>query len=269
MADPIDMSILRVDCIKDSMRFHFKVLPFGLHRAPASFQRLMNQVLQGLSFTAAYLDDIVVYSDTWDQHLQHLQKVLGHLQKAGLTVNPRKCAVAKTETEYLGFVISNGVLRPQVGKVRAVEECPMPHTRKQLHSFLGMSGFYNKFFHNFSTRTVVLTDMVGSQSSNQLQWTREVEAAFQDIWRALNTSPVLFNPDFDQPFILQTDASDRGIGAVLLQGPPRLTASHCILQSQTLSQRSMLNYGERMSSCKMGSEFPDVLPPGQGVYVRN
>lgn len=200
--------------------FHFKVLAFGLHGAPASFQRLMDQVLQGLTFTAAYLDDIVIYSNTWEQHLQHIQEVLQRLQKAGLTVNSRKCAIAKTETEYLGFVIGNGVIKPQVGKVRAIAECPQPRTRKELRSFLGMAGFYNKFIPNFSSRAAVLTDMVGSRSPSQLKWTKDTEAAFQDLRTALSKESVLHNPDFNQSFILQTDASDRGLGAVLLQGAP-------------------------------------------------
>ncbi len=200
--------------------FHFKVLAFGLHGAPASFQRLMDQVLQGLTFTAAYLDDIVIYSDTWEQHMQHIREVLQRLQEAGLTVNPRKCAIAKAETEYLGFVIGKGVIKPQVGKVQAIEGCPQPRTRKELRSFLGMAGFYNKFIPSFSSRAAVLTDMVGSRSPNQLRWTREAEAALQDIRTALSKDSVLHNPDFNQSFILQTDASDRGLGAVLLQGGP-------------------------------------------------
>ncbi len=200
--------------------FNFKVLAFGLHGAPASFQRLMDQVLQGLTFTAAYLDDIVIYSETWEQHVEHIREVLQRLQEAGLTVNSRKCAIAKAETEYLGFVIGKGVIRPQVEKVGAIEGCPQPRTRKELRSFLGMAGFYNKCVPNFSSRAAVLTDMVGSRSPNQLRWTREAEAAFQDIRTALSKDSVLHNPDFNQSFILQTDTSDRGLGAVLLQGGP-------------------------------------------------
>ncbi len=124
--------------------FHFKVLDFGLHGAPASFQRLMDQVLIGLTFTAAYLDDIVIYSETWEKHMEHIREVLQCLQEAGLTVNSWKCVIAKAETEYLGFVIGKGVIRPQVEKVRAIEVCPQPRTRKELRSFLGMAGFYNK-----------------------------------------------------------------------------------------------------------------------------
>lgn len=200
--------------------FQFKVLPFGLHGAPASFQRLMDQVLCGLSeFAGAYLDDVVIYSTSWAQHLEHLQVVFQRLQEAGLTINPGKCAFAKAEIEYLGFVIGNGQVKPQVAKVQAIQNCPLPQTRKQLRSFLGMAGFYNRFIPNFSSRAAVLTDMVGSRCPNQVQWTTEAEAAFRDLQQALSKEPVLFSPDFDQDFVLQTDASERGLGAVLLQGP--------------------------------------------------
>lgn len=181
----------------------------------------MDQILHGLSFTAAYLDDIVIYSDTWEQHLQHLQKVLQRLQQAGLTINPLKCAVARTEIEYLGYVIGKGVVRPQVKKVEVIQQCRLPQTRKELRSFLGMAGFYNRFIPNFSGRAAALTDMVGSRCPNRLQWSEEAKMAFRDIQSALGEEPLLHNPDFNKSFIVQTDASERGIGAVLLQGSPK------------------------------------------------
>ena len=200
--------------------FQFTVLPFGLHGAPATFQRLMDQVLYGLSeFACAYLDDIVIYSTTWEKHVEHLKAVLDHLHAAGLTINPDKCVLAKKETEYLGFTIGGGLIKPQVQKVHAIESCPLPQTRKQLRSFLGMAGFYHRFIPNFSARAAVLTDRTGSRCPNQVQWTEEAVAAFKDIQKSLSKSPVLHNPNFEEQFMLQTDASERGVGAVLLQGP--------------------------------------------------
>ncbi|KAG1925917.1 hypothetical protein F2P79_025210 [Pimephales promelas] len=139
--------------------------------------------------------------------------------KTGLTINPTKCVFAKPETEYLGFIIGNGVIKPQVHKVHALESCPLPQTRKQLRSFLGMAGFYHRFIPNFSARAAPLTDRTGSRCSNQVRWTEEAVAAFRDIQQSLGKNPVLYSPDFEKAFILQTDASERGIGAVLLQGP--------------------------------------------------
>lgn len=110
----------------------------------------------------------------------YLGTVLERLQSAGLTINPSKCVFAKAETEYLGFVIGNGVLKPQVNKIQAIKSCPLPETRKQLRSFLGMAGFYQRFIPHFSARAASLTDLMGSRCPNQVQWTEEAEAAFRD-----------------------------------------------------------------------------------------
>jgi len=111
--------------------FQFKVMPFGLHGAAATFQRLIDQVLSNLTgFTSAYLDDIVIYSSTWEEHLQHLGDVINHIRLAGLTINPSKCSMAKAETEYLGYVIGHGVIKPQVQRIQAIKNCPVPQTGK-------------------------------------------------------------------------------------------------------------------------------------------
>ena len=110
-------------------------------------------------FACAYLDDIVVYSTTWEEHLGHLKEVLDRLHSAGLTINPATCVLARTETGYLGFTIGGGLIKPQVHKVHAIESCPLAQTRKQLRSFLGMAGFYHWFIPNFSARAALLTDV--------------------------------------------------------------------------------------------------------------
>lgn len=177
----------------------------------------MDEVLSGMSdFAAAYLDDIVIFSSTWEEHLRHLETVMERLRSAGLTVNAAKCVFGKAEIEYLGFVIGNGVIKPQVNKVAAMESCPLPDTRKQLRSFLGMAGFYHRFIPNFSARAASLTDVTGSSSPNKIHWTEEAKLAFQDLQYSLSKSPVLHSPDFDKPFILRREAW----GAVLLQGAP-------------------------------------------------
>lgn len=184
----------------------------------------MDQVLRDSSaFAAAYLDDIVLYSDSWEQHLEHLCTILGCLHVAGLTVNPAKCAFAASETEYLGHIIGNGMIRLQVSKIQAIESCPLPQTRKQLRSFLGMAGFYCRFIPQFSTRAALLSDLTGSRSPNQM-WTEEAVAAFHDIRQSMSKQPVLYGPNFNDHFFVQTDASDRGLGAVFLQGPPEMMA---------------------------------------------
>ncbi len=137
-----------------------RVLPFGLHGAAATFQRMMDQVLHGTEdFAAAYLDDIIIFSQNWEEHLEYLKEVLTRIKAAGLTIRPDKCALAKPETQYLSFVLGHGVIRPQVGKVEAIKTAGRPETKKQVRDFLGLIGWYRKCIQNFSARAITLTNL--------------------------------------------------------------------------------------------------------------
>ncbi|KAL3967106.1 alpha-2-macroglobulin-like protein [Sarotherodon galilaeus] len=198
--------------------YQFKVMPFGLQGAPATFQRLMDHVLRDVSaFSAAYLDDVVVYSQSWEEHVIHLQKVLRSIRMAGLTINPKKCSIAKREVEYLGFVVGSGKIKPQVGKIEAIQSFPVPTTKRKVRGFLGLVGWYRKFIPSFAERSTVLNDLTKGSAPNKVRWTEDCEQAFGDLKEAVCTHPVLHSPDFNKPFILQTDASGVGLGAVLQQ----------------------------------------------------
>ncbi|XP_032442308.1 uncharacterized protein LOC116734877 [Xiphophorus hellerii] len=198
--------------------YQFRVMPFGLQGAPATFQRLMDHVLRDVSaFSAAYLDDVVVYSQSWEEHLIHLQEVLHRIRLAGLTVNPKKCNVAQREVEYLGFVIGFGKIKPQVGKMDAIHSFPVPTTKKKVRGFLGLVGWYRKFIPSFAERAAVLNHLTKGAAPNKVCWTEDCDRAFKDLKQAVCTHPVLHTPDFTKPFILQTDASGVGLGAVLQQ----------------------------------------------------
>ncbi|KAM4549940.1 uncharacterized protein V3H82_019144 [Fundulus diaphanus] len=201
--------------------FQFTVMPFGLHGAPATFQRLMDRVLQGCGdCSAAYLDDVVIFSDTWEQHLQHLERVLGKIEQAGLTLNPAKCQWAKEEAQYLGYRLGRGEVRPQVDKVDAIRSCPRPRTKKEVRSFLGLAGWYRRFVPQFATIAAPLTALTEKAQRNPVVWSEDCETAFQTLKTCLCSSPVLRSPDFNQRFLVQTDASAVGLGAVLAQGDP-------------------------------------------------
>lgn len=198
--------------------FQFKVMPFGLQGAPATFQRLMDQVLMEASdFAAAYLDDVVIFSQTWEEHVNHLQHVLQLIRSAGLTINPHKCKLAQRQVEYLGYVVGQGQVRPQVGKVEAIHAYPVPTTKRKVRAFVGLVGWYSKFIPHFAERAAVLTDLTKVSAPNKVKWTEECDKAFKDLKSAISSDSVLYSPDFDVPFILQTDASGVGLGAVLLQ----------------------------------------------------
>ncbi len=198
--------------------YQFKVMPFGLQGAPATFQRLMDHVLRDLfDCAAAYLDDVVIFSQSWEEHMVHLQHVLQNIEAAGLTINPHKCAVAQREVEYLGYVIGFGQIKPQLGKVEAIQSFPVPTTKKKLRGFLGLVGWYRKFVPHFADKAVVLNNLTKASAPSKVHWTDECDRAFRDLKEAICSHPVLHSPDFEKPFILQTDASGVGLGAVLLQ----------------------------------------------------
>ena len=199
--------------------FQYTVMPFGLKGAPATFQRLMDGVLEGAwEYAGAYLDDVVIFSATWEEHLVHVRDVFQRIKDAGLTINPAKCSLAKSQVEYLGFIIGSGVVRPQVGKVSALTDTPVPKTKSQVRSFLGMVGWYRRFIPNCSSRAAVLTELTKKDRPNRVRWTDQCQRAFEDLRDCLCTNPVLQQPDFNLPFTVQTDASGVGLGAVLLQG---------------------------------------------------
>ncbi|KAI2645215.1 Retrovirus-related Pol polyprotein from transposon 17.6 [Labeo rohita] len=171
----------------------------------------------GHHHAAAYLDDVVVHSEAWEEHLDHLRRVLSELRRAGLTANPRKCHLAFSEAKYLGFQVGRGLIRPQEKKVEAIHNAPKPQTKTQVRAFLGLAGYYCCFIPNFSSLAAPLTDLTRKGQPEKVCWTATAEEAFVRIKTALTSSPVLRAPDFSCPFLLQTDASDTGLGAVLSQ----------------------------------------------------
>ena len=198
--------------------FQFNVMPFGLQGAPATFQRLMDRLIQGLNgYSAAYLDDLVVYSETWEEHLEHLRTILQRIREAGLTVKKKKCQLGMSHCLYLGHVVGGGTVKLEQSKVEAVWQWKAPRTKKQVRSFLGLTGYYRRFIPNYATIAAPLMDLTKKTAPNQVNWTTSCEEAFQELKRLLCSYPILCAPDFDKPFVLQTDASDRGIGAVLSQ----------------------------------------------------
>ncbi|GFN76489.1 Pol polyprotein [Plakobranchus ocellatus] len=195
----------------------FTVLHFGLQCAPAAFSRLMRKVFHGLSNVKNYIDDIIVYHATWDRHLEGIRSVLERLQSAGLTARPTKCLIAFPEVEFLGHKIGSGTLCPTTEKVEAIRSAETPQTKKQLRSFLGLAGFYRRYIPNFSAIANPRTDATKKGMPNKIQWDQPHERAFQAVKSCLSKSRVLRQPDFKKTFILATDASDTGVGAVLMQ----------------------------------------------------
>nr|XP_046229617.1 uncharacterized protein LOC124050808 isoform X1 [Scatophagus argus] len=201
--------------ITPSGLFSYTVMSFGLRNAPATFQRLMNIVLSGLEGCAVYLDDVVIYSNTWEEHLARIKELFDRLREARLTVNLAKCEFAKATVTYLGKVVGQGKVCAVQAKVRAIEDFPVPTTKKELQRFLGLVGYYRNFCRNFSTVIAPLTDLL--KGKVRFIWSESCQLAFDNVKAILCSPPVLAAPRMGLPFTLQVDASDVGAGAVLLQ----------------------------------------------------
>ena len=201
--------------------FEFRVMPFGLTNAPAVFQRLMQKVLNGLNpargpgFVVVYIDDILIYSRTLDDHLSHIGQVLNRLQAAGLKLKASKCHFLRQEVEYLGHLITPKGLLPNPNKVCAVTNYPAPASVTQVRQFVGLVSYYRRFVRNFARLAAPLHRLM--QKDITFYWTMECQEAFEALKKRLVEAPVLVYPDFSTGFVLETDASYQGLGAVLSQ----------------------------------------------------
>ena len=174
-------------------------------------------VLHPIKNNIHFIDDIIIFTETFEHHLKVLDELFQRLRRAGLTAKPSKCSFAYPSLNCLGHVIGNEQLRPMSDKVKAIQDAPRPGTKKQLRSFLGLIGFYRKFVPNFACIALPLTDLTRKGCPTKLVWEKCHEIAFQSLKSSLIHSPILKLPNIKESFILQTDASDRGLGAVLLQ----------------------------------------------------
>ncbi|XP_070206100.1 uncharacterized protein [Littorina saxatilis] len=200
-------------------QFQFTVMPFGLKNAVAVFSRMMRALLEplGRNDVHNFMDDILVATETWKEHLAALEAVLRRLEQANLSARPMKCFVGFEELSFLGHVVRKGEILPEDNKLQKIDEAPVPETKKQVRAFLGLAGYYRKFIPNFSAIALPLSDLTKKNSPNTVVWTAECEKAFRALKARLTSKPVLQLPDLSQPFTLRTDASDHGLGAVLMQ----------------------------------------------------
>jgi hypothetical protein len=206
-------------------------MPFGLTNAPATFQRLMESCMGDLYLTYCllYLDDIVIYSKTYSEHLERLEAVFGRLKEAGLKLKPSKCNFFQKTVKYLGHVASEQGIAVDPEKTRVVHDWPVPTNLTEMLSFLGFVGFYRRFIKNFSRVARPLNDLnhgsgkVGKKKKLRKKpavpfvWGTEQQIAFEEMKRLSTTTPVLAFADYSKPFVLHTDASLDGLGAVLYQ----------------------------------------------------
>ncbi|GBG87846.1 hypothetical protein CBR_g46002 [Chara braunii] len=194
------------------------VMPFGLTNAPDTFQRAMNDIFRDIleQYVLVYLDEILVYSRTLEEHLRHLRDVLDRLRGHGFYAKLSKCRFAQHKVDFLGHYVSDQGLHMDDAKITAIAEWSAPTSAKQLRSFLGLTSYYSNFIRGYARYSYVLTSTL-LRKNPPWAWTPLHEDAFRALKKGMTCAPVLHLPDFDRPFILTTDASDFTVGAVLSQ----------------------------------------------------
>ena len=197
-------------------KFHFCRMPFGLRNGPAVFQRLMDKILhQDLNYCRVYIDDIVVFSQSWEQHCQHLSRVLERLKTAGLTANRSKCQWGKQKFEFLGHVVGVGLVSPSDCKISALKDFQQPSSKKGIRQFLGLAGYYRRFIKDYAAHSCALTDATRKSAPECVVWNDVMYNEFCYLQSILCNVPSLTLPTIQDDFIVQTDASGRGVGAIL------------------------------------------------------
>ena len=207
--------------------FEFTRMPFGLVNAPGTFQRVMEMCLGDLNLSELliYLDDILVYSSSFEEHLQRLDKVFARIGEFGLKLKGKKCQLLRDQVSYLGHVVNSQGISVDSDKIEKIENWPVPQNAEELRSFLGLAGYYRRFVGNFSRLAAPLHALVPpaqvkgrpKRNNPKFVWGTEAQGAFDELKRALTQTPVLAYPDFSRAFVLEIDASLKGLGACLAQ----------------------------------------------------
>lgn len=211
-------------------------MPFGLTNASAVFQALINDVLRNMlnHFVFVYLDDILIFSRSLNEHVQLVCLVLQHLLENRLYVKAKKCEFHVESVGFLGFVVEKGQLKADPAKIQAVVSWPTPTSRKQLQWFLGVANFYRRFIGNYSGVATPLMKLTSAQTP--FVWSSAAEEAFQTLKKRFTTASVLTHPDPSTQFVVEVDASDTGVGAVLSQYSPSDSKIHpCAFFSRCLT----------------------------------
>ena len=197
--------------------FEFNVMPFGLCNASATFQRLMDCVLAGLHWQSClvYLDDVIILGRSFSEHLHNLRNVFDRFQEAGLKLKPSKCTFGQKEVAFLGHIVSDQGVATDPAKVAAIANWSTPRSRKEVQQFLGLGKYYRRSIKDFATIAKPLHRL--AEEDREFLWTESCEEAFWKLKGKLISAPILAFPDFTKSFVLDTDASNEGIGAVLSQ----------------------------------------------------
>ena len=234
--------------ISDFGIYTYNVMPYGVKNGPPVFQRNMEVLLSGLTWLCClvYVDDIVVYSETFEQHIKDLQLVFDRIKKADMFLKLSKCKFVRQELPFLGHIVSKDGVKPDASKISAVANWPVPTKVKQVQQFLGLAGYYRSFVYNFANIAIPLYKLVAKDV--KWNWTEECSKSFEHLKKSLCSAPLLIFPDFNKEFVVSTDASDIALGGILSQidcnGKERVVAYY----SRTFKDAE-LNYHTTEKEC--------------------
>ncbi|KAL0150494.1 hypothetical protein M9458_054311 [Cirrhinus mrigala] len=237
--------------------YEYLVMPYGLANSPSVFQAFINDIFRDLlnRCVVAYIDDILIYSPDLNQHIKDVKTVLAHLQQHQLYAKLEKCEFHTSKTTFLGYIVSHHGVEMDKSKIQAVTEWPLPKTVKELQRFLGFANFYRRFIRHYSSIAAPLTSLLKNKPS-KLRWNPAAVKAFECLKTSFTTAPILKHPDPQLPFVIEVDASDCGIGAVLSQrhgNPVTFRPGSKNLKADAFSRRHDTNPSEQ-------TDVP-ILPP--------
>ena len=215
--------------------YEFTKMPFGLSTAPQIHEHLMELTLSGLQWSLCliYLDDVIVFFHEFDEHIDHLDKVLSLIGAAGLKLKPNKCVFFASKVSFLGHIMSQDGVSPDPNNITKMANWPTPRNVQEVHSILGMGNYYHRFVKDFSQRVQPLVTL--TKKNNQFKWSLVCQATFDDIKQALTGPDIMAFPTDDDLYILDCDAADDSIGCVLSQ-----KQSHCLWQPNIRRVRKKL-----------------------------
>lgn len=220
--------------------FEWVRMPFGLVNASSTFQRIMDEILSDLEFAAAYIDDLFIFSSTWEEHLAHITAVLDRLLSYNIKLKLVKCIFGATSIKCLGHIVGGGEVKPDPEKLVAIARMPRPFDVRTLRSFLGMIGYYRQYIDDYSDITAPLSRL--TRKNVPFEWCDECQAAFDRLKHIVTHEPVLRLPDFNKQFILTTDWSKVAVGAVLSQIDPETGFDHPVAFASRLLNDAERNY---------------------------
>lgn len=199
--------------------YHFKRMPFGLVSAPQTFVRCMNKIFGKLPFVKIYFDDILIHSKSTNDHIQHIEAIFKLFNKYNLSINLNKSKFLLKKIEFLGFSVSNGIIQPSAAKTEIIKNFPQPKNKKELERFIGLSNYFRNLIENYATIILPLQKL---KHSSKFNWSEDCTNSFSTLKNKLSSSPIVHMPNptrkyVMRPFVIQSDASHKGMGAVLLQ----------------------------------------------------